>query len=53
MNPTGTAAPASNVSTSIAGKVLLVDVRVNGSLKKAAGAVTTIADKYVPKGILQ
>ena len=53
MNPTGTVAPKSNVSTSIAGKVLVVDVRVNGSLKKASGAATTIADKFVPKGILQ
>ena len=52
MNPTGTAAPASNVSTSIAGKVLVVDVRVNGSLKKN-GTGTTIDDKFVPKGILQ
>ena len=45
MNSTG-------VSTSIAGKTLALDLRVNGSLKKSATATSTLQDKYVPKGLL-
>lgn len=40
---------ASGTSSSIAGKTLIVDLLVNGSLKQKAGG--SIAAKFVPKGI--
>ena len=51
-NAAAVTAGGSAVSPALTGKVLVVDVRGNGSLKKN-GTGTTIDDKYVPKGILQ
>jgi type IV pilus assembly protein PilA len=45
MNSTG-------VSTSIAGKTLVLDLRVNGSLKKGTQIANPLDDKYIPKGLL-
>ena len=49
-NTAGGAGGGSAVSPALTSKVLVVDVRGNGSLKKKSG---DIDDKYVPKGILQ
>lgn len=40
---------ATGVSTAIQGKTIILDLLVNGSLKKSGG---TIDPKYVPKGLL-
>ena len=45
MNSTG-------VSTSIVGKTLVLDLNVNGSLKKGTQIAAPLEDKYIPKGLL-
>ena len=42
---------SSGVSSVLASKVLVLDMLVNGSLKKKATG-TTVSDKYIPKGVL-
>ena len=42
---------SSGVSSVLKSKVLVLDMLVNGSLKKKATG-TTVSDKYIPKGVL-
>ena len=43
---------ATGVSTSIVSKTLVLDLNVNGSLKKGTQIANPLEDKYVPKGLL-
>lgn len=42
---------STGVSKQIEGETLLLSVQGNGSLKKVAGGDTTLAEKYIPKGV--